>query len=68
MQILKKLYATVNDVDLHVGTLLEAPEDGSIVGPTARCILSDNFFRYRYGDRFFYDVQGQPSSFTQGIY
>ncbi|XP_025417048.1 peroxidase-like [Sipha flava] len=64
VQILKKLYATVNDVDLHVGTLLEVPEEGSMVGPTTRCILSDSFFRYRYGDRFFYDVQGQPGSYT----
>lgn len=67
MQILKKLYATVNDIDLHVGALLETPEEGSMVGPTTRCILSDSFFRYKYGDRFFYDVQGQPGSFTPGI-
>jgi len=64
--MLKTLYATVNDVDLHVGTLLELPEEGSMVGPITRCILSDSFFRYKYGDRFFYDVQGQPGSFTQG--
>jgi len=43
------------------------PEEGSMVGPTTRCILSDSFFRYKYGDRFFYDVQGQPGSFSQGI-
>lgn len=68
IQILKTLYATVNDIDLHVGTLLEVPEEGSVVGPTSRCILSDSFFRYKNGDRFFYDVQGQPGSFTPGIY
>lgn len=66
IQTLKTLYATVNDVDLHVGALLEVPEEGSMVGPIARCIISDSFFRYKYGDRFFYDVQGQPGSFTQG--
>jgi len=44
------------------------PEEGSLVGPITRCILSDSFFRYKYGDRFFYDVQGQPGSFTQGTY
>ncbi|XP_025201922.1 peroxidase-like [Melanaphis sacchari] len=65
IQILKTLYATVHDIDLHVGALLEMPEEGSMVGPTTRCILSDSFFRYKYGDRFFYDVQGQPGSFTQ---
>lgn len=51
---------------MHVGALLEMPEEGSMVGPTTRCILSDSFFRYKYGDRFFYDVVGQPGSFTPG--
>jgi len=49
-----------------VGILLEKHSDGAIVGPTARCIISDAFYRYKVGDRFFYDVQGQPGSFTKG--
>lgn len=49
-----------------VGLLLEKHGDGAIVGPTTRCLIADNFYRYKAGDRFFYDVQGQPGSFTKG--
>ncbi|XP_050540462.1 peroxidase-like [Daktulosphaira vitifoliae] len=61
---LKKLYASVHDIDLIVGILLENPAKDSMLGPTARCIIADGFYRYRYGDRFFFDVEGQPGSFT----
>ncbi|KAL4142192.1 hypothetical protein QTP88_004701 [Uroleucon formosanum] len=61
---LKELYSSVNDIDLIVGLLLEKHSDGAIVGPTARCLIADGFYRYKAGDRFFYDVQGQPGSFT----
>ncbi|XP_001944613.1 peroxidase [Acyrthosiphon pisum] len=61
---LKKNYYSVNDIDLMVGILLEKLSDGAIVGPTAQCLIADGFYRYKAGDRFFYDVQGQPSSFT----
>lgn len=56
----------MNDIDLMVGILLEKHSDGAIVGPTAQCIIADGFYRYKSGDRFFYDVQGQPGSFTKG--
>lgn len=49
-----------------VGLLLEKPIEGSMVGYTARCLIADGFYRYKAGDRFFYDVLGQPGSFTAG--
>jgi len=49
-----------------VGLLLEKHSDGAIVGPTTQCLIADGFYRYKAGDRFFYDVQGQPGSFTDG--
>jgi len=49
-----------------VGILLEKNSDGAIVGPTARCLIADGFYRYKADDRFFYDVKGQPGSFTDG--
>ncbi|VVC27283.1 Haem peroxidase,Haem peroxidase, animal type [Cinara cedri] len=61
---LKELYHSVNDIDLMVGLLLEKLSDGAIVGPTAQCLIADGFYRFKVGDRFFYDVQGQPGSFT----
>ncbi|XP_026807325.1 peroxidase-like [Rhopalosiphum maidis] len=62
---LKELYNSVNDIDLMVGILLEKHSDGAIVGPTSQCLIADGFYRYKAGDRFFYDVQGQPGSFTK---
>lgn len=56
------------DIDLLVGALLEAPVDGGTVGPTAQCILADVFYRVRFADRFFCDVQGQPGSFSRSVY
>lgn len=37
-----------------------------MVGPSAACVIGDSFYRFRAGDRFFYDVQGQPGSFSPG--
>lgn len=68
IKMLKELYHSVNDIDLIVGLLLEKICDGAIVGPTTRCLIADGFYRYKAGDRFFYDVQGQPGSFTPGKY
>jgi len=50
-----------------VGALLEPPVDGGTVGPTAQCILADVFYRIRFGDRFFFDVRGQPGSYSLGM-
>ncbi|XP_060842044.1 peroxidase-like [Rhopalosiphum padi] len=64
IQKLKTLYSCVDDIDFIVGALLEMPAEGSKVGPTSQCIIADNFYRQKIGDRFFYDVRGQPGSFT----
>lgn len=62
---LKRAYRSVDDVDLFVGGLMEKPVEDALVGPTFVCIIGDQFARLRRGDRFFYDIQGQPHSFTQ---
>uniref|UniRef100_A0A2H8TKQ6 Peroxidase n=2 Tax=Melanaphis sacchari TaxID=742174 RepID=A0A2H8TKQ6_9HEMI len=61
---LKQLYASVYDIDLLVGALLERPVDGGTVGPTAQCIIADVFYRIRYGDRYFFDVSNQAGSYS----
>ncbi|XP_050540458.1 peroxidase-like isoform X2 [Daktulosphaira vitifoliae] len=65
IKILRKMYGTVEDIDLIVGMLLELPQSHARVGPTARCVLADGFYRYRYGDRFFFNVKGQSGSFKK---
>lgn len=61
---MKELYQSVNDIDLMVGLLLEKNIERAMVGPTARCLIADGFFRLKAGDRYFYDVQDQSGSFT----
>lgn len=62
---LKSIYKKVDDIDLIVGGISEAAQDGALVGPTFRCILAEQFIRTRAGDRFFYDNPNLPNSFTK---
>lgn len=62
---LKDLYAHPDDVDLLVGGMAERGMDDSVVGFTFRCIIGEQMLRTKKGDRFFYDVPNQPSSFTE---
>lgn len=57
----------MDDIDFYVGILLENRMNDSMVGPTGGCVIADGFRRIRNGDRFFYDVPGQPGSFTRGL-
>lgn len=52
---LETLYGNVNNIDLWVGILSEDPAPHSIVGPTAKAILVDQFERIRDGDRLWYE-------------
>lgn len=58
----------MHDIDFIVGAILEKPRSGSMVGPSTACIIGDSFYRFRAGDRFFYDILEQPGSFTIGIH
>ncbi len=67
---LKKLYASHEDVDSYVGALLErqrdSPAPASITAPTFQCIIADQFYRTKFGDPYFFDVNGPTKSFSQG--
>ena len=65
IRLLQSLYRRVEDIDLIVGATLELPAfEGASVGNTFLCLIADQFLRLKTGDRFFYEVGGQPGSFT----
>ena len=64
--LLTSVYASVEDVDLFTGELAETPLKGAVVGPTLGCILAHQFSLLRKSDRFWYENDVPPSSFTRG--
>lgn len=52
------------DVDLWSGGVSEKPLPGSMLGPVFACIIATQFSYLRRGDRFWYELPNQPSSFT----
>ncbi|XP_026844152.1 peroxidase [Drosophila persimilis] len=53
--LLKKLYATPDDVELSVGGSLEFHVPEALFGPTLLCIIGKQFLNTRRGDRFFFE-------------
>ncbi|XP_022217876.1 peroxidase isoform X2 [Drosophila obscura] len=64
IQKLKSLYDSHEDVDLTVGGSLEAHVAGALAGPTFLCILTEQFYRTRVGDRFFFENGDKITGFT----
>lgn len=61
----KRLYAHVDDIDPFIAGISERSAEGSVLGPTFRCIVGEQFTRLKRGDRFFYDFADMPASFTE---
>ena len=52
---LTDIYNHVDDIDLFIGGTLEGHHRDSILGPTFKCIIGDQFIRLKRGDRFWYE-------------
>lgn len=65
LEVLMRIYADIEDVDLLVGTLLEYKSFGRH-GVIGSCILSEQFYRLKTGNRFFYTFEDSPYPFTRG--
>lgn len=63
---LRSVYASPLDVDLLVGLLLEA-KNGEYSGPVTTYIMEEQFYRFKYGDRFFYSLANNANRFTEGM-
>jgi len=57
-------FRNAEDVDLLVGALLEEPVVGALFGPTISCLLTLQFEQLKQTDRFWYENEIPPSSFT----
>lgn len=53
---LEALYnGCIDDLDVYTAGLLEKPVAGSMFGPTLSCIMGEAFFRWKVGDRLYYE-------------
>lgn len=66
IDVLSGLYKNVDDIDFFVGGMSERPVPGGLLGWTFLCVVGDQFARLKKGDRYFYDLGGQPGSFNEG--
>ncbi|KAK4310614.1 hypothetical protein Pmani_017833, partial [Petrolisthes manimaculis] len=59
-----KIYKSVADIDVWSAGVSERPLPGSLLGPTFSCIIATQMQKLRWGDRYWYELPNQPSSFT----
>lgn len=54
-----------SDMDLLSGGLLETPLKGAVFGPTFSCLLANQFSLAKKSDRYWYENDFPPSTFSK---
>jgi len=62
---LKRVYQSIEDIDLKPGALAENHVPGSLLGPTNICLIGRQFEKTRKGDRFWFEIQNEIGSFSK---
>lgn len=62
---MKRIYNSVDDIDLFSGGLSERPLQGGLVGPTFACIIAIQLRQARKCDRFWYETDDPNVRFTE---
>ncbi|KAH8236422.1 hypothetical protein KR026_001432 [Drosophila bipectinata] len=65
ISLLRRLYATPDDVELSVGGSLEYHVPEALFGPTLLCVIGKQFLNTRRGDRFFFERDNHSAGFTR---
>ncbi|RUS74146.1 hypothetical protein EGW08_018101 [Elysia chlorotica] len=60
----QRVYRNTDDIDLYSGALHEAPVHLGVVGDTYACLISRQFEKLKFGDRFWYQNPDAPKAFT----
>lgn len=67
VELLKKLYDDVDDVELTVAGAMENKLTDALAGPVFHYIITDQFRRWRTGDRYFFENGADDNTcFTLG--
>lgn len=65
VESLRRIYFSVDDIDLFPGGLSETPLMGGVIGPTFACIIGEQFQKLRHCDRFWYETDDSLVRFTE---
>lgn len=60
---LMSVYRHPDDIDVFTGGIAETPVEGAVLGPLFSCIIGQQFYNLKYGDRFFYENADRNTGF-----